>query len=95
MLNSGILSIDFDKNSINADLFPVVLKENGCLPTPKGNSIHIDNKFTLYDLGKKMDWQQVRKTLYLFRYLLLGNTPLKINFFKNKIKDNLFRKEKL
>ncbi|MGI9289212.1 MAG: CapA family protein [Pseudomonadales bacterium] len=90
MNKSGILELDLSKNSVQAKLWPVELKENGCLPTPTGESLEIDKSLNIYKLGEKMDRQQMRKTLYLIRNLHKGNTAMKIKFFQRKIL-SLFR----
>lgn len=85
MLKSGILDIELTKQSVNVKLWPVELKENGCLPTPTGEAITIENKLTLYNLGNEMGLQQLKKTAYLILNLHKGNTLLKIKFFTKKI----------
>ncbi len=85
MLKSGILSLEFSKLEVKAELWPVEIKENGCLPTPLGSAITINETLIPYDLGSKMGWQQTRKIFYLFTRILNGNTPLKIKFLVGKM----------
>ncbi len=85
MEKTGILEIDFSKTTLEAKLHPVEIRENGCLPTPTGDAVSISNTVSLYDLGKTMDFQQVRKVLYFAINFHKGNTLLKIRFFWDKL----------
>lgn len=85
LTKTGVLELDFGKQSIDARLWPVQIEKNGCLPTPSGDAITVEQTLVPYDLGRKMDFQQIRKVIYLLRNLHKGNTSLKIKFFQQKI----------
>ena len=87
MLNTGILSIEFDKNTITNLLFyPVIIEKNGCLPTPTSIApIEIKSNYFPYNFGSVMGLQQLKKTQYLIRNIFRGNTFLKLKYLKNKI----------
>jgi len=85
MTKTGILDLEFSKNDISAKLHLVDIQENGCLPTPTGEVIDINQTITPYQLGNSMDNQQIRKAIYFILNLHKGNTMLKISFFTHKI----------
>lgn len=93
LMKTGILEVDFLPGKLTVRYWPVLISQNGCLPTPSGKSVPIYNTISPYDLGKKMDFQQLRKVVYIIRNLYRGHTLLKIKFFYRKI-DGLFRKAK-
>lgn len=90
LMKTGILEIDFLPGELVARYWPVLITQNGCLPTPSGKPVSIDQTIVPYDLGKKMDFSQLRKVVYIIRKLYQGNTLLKVKFFYRKI-GGLFR----
>lgn len=90
LMKTGILEIDFQLKELTARYWPVVIDKNGCLPTPSGKPVPIDQTFVPYDLGEKMAYQQIRKVVYMMLNLYRGNTLLKTRFFYRKF-SGLFR----
>lgn len=82
---SGALQIEFSKNSISGKVWPISLKKNGSLPTITGSPITIDDNVVLYDNGKSVKWQRVRKVVYMAKNILKGKTRLKIRFLMSKV----------
>lgn len=85
LMNTGILEIDFLKKDLIAKYWSVVIDKNGCLPTPSGKPVPIDHTIVPYDLGSEMDFQQIRKVVYMFLNLYRGHTLLKLKFFYRKL----------
>lgn len=86
LLKSGILDIEINKTNIQTQVWPVFLRENGCLPTPTKEPILLSkkNKIKLYNLGKDMNGGQIRKLLYFLKNITKGNLKLKIKFILQK-----------
>ena len=84
LLSSGILEIDIIGGELEARVWPVKIKENGCLPVPVDQPVPILDSIKLYDNGSNMNGEQIRKLKYFFRNLLTGNTNLKLKFIFNK-----------
>lgn len=84
LVKSGILELEFTKEGVTGQVWPIEIRENGCLPSPSGNPVPLNNNVTLYDHGSSLKWQQTRKVIYLLSNILKGDTPLKIRFFKKK-----------
>jgi len=91
LLQSGILDITINKTNVFAQVWPVELKNNGCLPTPSGNPISITDSVNLYDLGTSMKGEQIRKVVYLLKNIHKGNTTLKLKFLSRKIQNRIFK----
>lgn len=85
LMKTGILEIDFLQGGLKARYWPVVIEKNGCLPTPSGKPVSIEQSIVPYDLGKKMDFQQMRKVVYMMLNFYRGHTLLKIKFFYRKL----------
>ena len=85
LLQSGVLDIRIENGQLFAELHPVMIKVNGCLPTPQGAPVRVSSAVRLYDLGNDMSGEQVRKLKYFFANLLKGNTKLKAKFFIRKL----------
>jgi poly-gamma-glutamate synthesis protein (capsule biosynthesis protein) len=86
LLQSGILDITFDKIGIeNVCLWPVELKKDGCCPTISGSAIPIGKSVKLYDLGKDMSGEQLRKLRFFFSNFYRGNSRLKAKFIARKL----------
>ena len=85
LLKSGILDITLDRDKVKAQLWPVELKHNGCLPSPTEAPVAVIDTVTLYDLGTSMEGEQLRKTLYFFKNIHRGNFLLKARFFLRKL----------
>lgn len=86
LTNSGILTISFQKNGLTAEVTPLKLTKHGCVPKISGQTKAVHDVVTLYDNGKEMSHQQIKKIAYLLRYIYKGKTGLKIKFLKSKIK---------
>lgn len=85
LLKTGVLEVDFLAGELTAKYWPVVIEKNGCLPTPSGKPVAIEQVLVPYDLGKKMAFQQIRKVIYMVLNFYRGHTLLKIRFFYRKI----------
>lgn len=85
LLKSGILEVDFSSQPLQCKLWPVILREGGCLPTPNDKVIELTTTRVLYDLGGSMGWQQIKKNVSFWANIYKGNTRLKLRFFTNKI----------
>jgi poly-gamma-glutamate synthesis protein (capsule biosynthesis protein) len=90
LIKTGILEVDFLREGITARYWPAVIEENGCLPTLSGKPVSIDRTIVPYNLGSKMELQQIRKIAYLMRNFHRGHTLLKARFFYRKL-GGLFR----
>lgn len=86
LTKSGILEIDFCGNELKAAFWPVSIKSSGALPTPSGEPIPLAATYIPYELGKRMRWQQLKKTVHFWLNILHGNTTLKLRFFGDKIR---------
>lgn len=86
LMKSGILEIDFSPEGLKSMLWPISLKSSGAQPTPSGDSIPLISTYTLYDLGKGMKWQQLKKNIHFWINIFKGNTRLKLRFFGAKIR---------
>ena len=85
LIKSGILDLVISDDHIQTSIWPVLIRENGCLPSLAGDQVFVEKCSKLYDLGESMDGEQVRKTKYFIRNLLKGNTKLKLKFFLRKL----------
>ncbi|MCL1476076.1 MAG: CapA family protein [Marinobacter sp.] len=86
LLQSGILDVSVDKDGIkSACLWPVELINDGCCPSICGDAVPIEDFANLYDLGKDMSGEQLRKLKYFFRNLSRGNWRLKTKFIFRKL----------
>jgi len=85
LMKTGVLEIDFQQQGLTASYWPAIIEENGCLPTPSGKQVSIDRTVVPYNLGAKMDFQQIRKVAYLIRNFHKGCTMLKAKFFYRKL----------
>jgi hypothetical protein len=85
MLKTGVLEVDFSEAELTSKIWPVQLQGNGCLPTPSGKELIVEDKVTLYDLGSKMNWQQFRKVIYMLQNIFKGSTKLKLKFLIRKV----------
>ncbi len=84
LLQSGILDVSFHKILLDANVWPVHLEHNGCLPSPR-EPLKLKESITLYHLGDNMNGELPRKLLYFLKNFHLGNTKLKIKFFMRKL----------
>lgn len=84
LTKSGILELEFTKETVIGKVWPVQLTQNGCLPSICGEPVPLARNVTLYDHGPNLKWQQTKKVIYLLTNIFKGNTPLKIRFFKKK-----------
>lgn len=94
LLKSGILEINFSSQPLQCKLWPVILKEYGCLPTPIDTAIDLTTTHVQFDHGSSMRWQHIKKTVNFWANIYKGNTRLKLRFFINKILRVLGLKEK-
>jgi len=85
LLKTGILEIEFSKQQLSSKFWPVTLSANGCIPVLSGDGVVVDQTFVPYDLGEKMDYQQLRKMVYLVRNIHKGFTRLKLKFLIRKL----------
>jgi poly-gamma-glutamate synthesis protein (capsule biosynthesis protein) len=85
MLQSGVLDIRIENGRTTAELHPVSIRANGCLPTPQGPPVRVSSATSLYNLGDDMSGEQWRKLKYFFTNILKGNTRLKTKFFIRKL----------
>ncbi|GGY82252.1 hypothetical protein GCM10011613_28760 [Cellvibrio zantedeschiae] len=85
LLKSGILEVNFTKDGLSGKVHPVELKENGCIPHLTSAPVNIDKVTALYNHGDSMEYQQLKKTLYLIKNILKGRTGLKFSFFFQKL----------
>lgn len=84
LLKTGILDVEIKNNELNAQVWPIEITKNGCVPTPTGEPIKISPAATLYDLGKKMDGEERRKLKYFFLNIHKGHLALKTKFIMRK-----------
>jgi poly-gamma-glutamate synthesis protein (capsule biosynthesis protein) len=85
LLQSGVLDIRLEGGQIAADIHPIAINANGCVPTPLGSPVSVHSVTRLYDLGDDMSGEQGKKLKYFFANLLKGNTGLKAKFFIRKL----------
>lgn len=85
LVKSGILELDFSKTEVSGKVWPVIIRENGCLPTISGDPVRLSDSVTLYDHGNSLEWQQTKKVIHLLSNIFKGNTKLKSTFFKRKV----------
>lgn len=85
LLKTGILDITIKDSEMTTRVWPITIRKNGCLPSPSGQEINVNGTLKLYDHGKSMEGEQLRKTIYFFRNIILGDTILKIKFFSRKM----------
>ena len=84
LLNSGILDIEIINDKLKIKIWPVELKENGCLPTLSGEAIEVTRSEIIHDNGKDMNGEEIRKLYYFFTNLHKGNFLLKFKFIVRK-----------
>lgn len=84
LLSTGILDLEFSNHTCKANVWPVRITKNGCLPVPS-EPVPIIDKLSLYDLGTTMLGEQKRKLSYFFRYYFNGNKLLKFKFILRKV----------
>jgi len=92
LLQSGILDISIDTRNISAQVWPIELKENGCLPTPSGAPIEIKKYIKIYDLGNSMKGGQTKKIFYMLKNIHKGDKALKFKFLARKIQERILKK---
>lgn len=86
LLQSGILDVTFDKAGLHkVCLWPVDLNKDGCCPSISSAAVPVVNSVELYDLGKNMNGEQLRKLRYFFSNFHRGNVRLKTKFFTRKL----------
>ncbi|SFR58587.1 poly-gamma-glutamate synthesis protein (capsule biosynthesis protein) [Marinobacter daqiaonensis] len=85
LLKTGILDVQLENEPVTAQVHPVTIERNGCLPTPVHAPVAVSPEARLYDLGDDMAGEQVRKLKYFFANLLKGDTSLKAKFFMRKM----------
>lgn len=92
LLQSGVLDVTFDKDGIDkACLWPVRLRNNGCCPSVCGTAVPVGEPVSLYNFGKDMRGEQLRKLKYFFRNFFRGNYRLKTKFIVRKLLSPLTR----
>ncbi len=84
LIKTGVLEIDFSQKKLTAKYWPITINKDGCLPTPSGEPVPVNKTITPYDLGAKMNSQQVRKIVYMLLNIHRGHTLLKVKFFYRK-----------
>ena len=84
LLNSGILDIEIIDEKLKVQIWPVELKENGCLPTLSGKAVEVTNSVIIHDNGENMKGEEIRKLYYFFTNLHKGNFLLKFKFISRK-----------
>lgn len=84
LLKSGILDVEVSNDYISAQIWPIAITNNGCLPIPAGAPVPLKPSAKLYELGANMDGEQFRKLSYFFRNLLQGDRSLKLKFIIRK-----------
>lgn len=84
LTKTGILELEFSKKKVEGRVWPVELKEHGCLPVISGEPVPLTNNVKLYNHGSNLKWQQTKKLKYFLFNFKKGNTSLKIRFFKKK-----------
>ena len=89
LLKTGILEVNIQGKKVSAHVWPVELTQDGCVPVVTKSAQTVDGNLRLYDLGKNMNFQQVRKLIYFVKNILRGDTLLKLQFIANKIKKRL------
>lgn len=86
LLQSGILDVTFDKAVLeNVYLWPVELQKGGCCPSISGAAIPVGKSVKLYDLGKDMSGEQLKKLRFFFSNFYRGNSRLKAKFIARKL----------
>lgn len=92
LIKTGILSLQFDSSCelSRAEIVPVTIQNNGCIPKISGEVIEIrSTSFDLYKFKSAVKHLQIKKLVYFFTSFPKGNTSLKMTFIKNKIKSKL------
>lgn len=89
LIKTGILDVQIIGNGIKAQIWPVTIMKNGCLPTPTGNPVPLSPSVKLYDLGRDMRDEQARKLKYFFRNFWKGKRLLKLKFINRKLTSSL------
>lgn len=92
LLKTGILDIEIDEQRIlNAQVWPVFIQENGCLPFPAESPVPLTPNVKLYDLGPDMSGEQTRKLKYFFSNFFKGNRLLKAKFIIAKFSSPIWK----
>lgn len=84
---SGILSCYLENDELTSEILPIAIHNDGCVPKVAGEKVTLKlNEVTeVYDLGAKMNNQQLKKNVYFFKKILSGNKKLKFMFFLRKL----------
>jgi poly-gamma-glutamate capsule biosynthesis protein CapA/YwtB (metallophosphatase superfamily) len=85
MLQSGVLDITFTKENISCRIWPIKIKEEGCLPTIVGEPLEVKEYCQIYNHGSPLKWPRMKKTISFWLNIYKGDTTLKLKFFINKI----------
>lgn len=85
LVKSGILDIKIENSLLQMKVWPVDIKDYGSMPTLSGQALSLDNPIRLYDLGKSMSFQQVKKVIFFLGHFFKGNFVLKMKFFYRKM----------
>lgn len=86
LLKSGILDLEFGDGTVDGRVWPVQLTQNGSIPIISSDPVPLEGRVKLYDLGKNMQNQQIKKLLYFFRHIFMGDTRMKIRFLGSKLR---------
>lgn len=85
LLKSGILEIDVTRDSLSGRIWPVEIKKYGSLPIVVGPCQEIGHQTTIWDLGKSMKFQQIKKTVFFLRNFFKGYSRVKLEFIGRKL----------
>ncbi len=85
LLKTGILDLVISDDKVHAWIWPVSIRQNGCLPSVSSERVAVKTKLKLYELGSSMTGEQARKTKYFIMNIFKGDTRLKLKFFLRKI----------
>jgi hypothetical protein len=86
LLKTGILEVNIDDSGkLHTFVWPAIITKDGSLPVPSGERMEIVKSQALYNLGKDIKNQQIKKVVYHLSNIFRGKTKLKLIFFKRKI----------
>lgn len=89
MNHTGILEVNFECARMDVNFWPVEIAKYDCLPCLTGEPVRIEGTYVPYELGASMNFQQIKKIVYFFKFFLIGETFLKARFILKKIANRL------
>lgn len=89
LLKTGILNISIDK-TLSAEIVPVYIKKQGCLPTATGKIKNLSfGEIDMYRYRGPVSNIQLKKLFYFSLNYFRGKTALKTKFLLRKIKGKM------